>query len=135
MAAQVDVKAAIAMLRRFGEEAKAEVKEVNAEAAKLVEKRAKQIVPVRSGALQRSIRSSGQLGKGVVRAGGRGVPYAEPIHWGWPTRPRRPWGTPGRTGGGPFGKQPFLTDALDDERREIVKLYERELERLARKYS
>jgi hypothetical protein len=133
--AQVEIKAAIAALRRFGDEAKAEIKEVNRDAAELVEKRAKQLVPVQSGALQRSIRSSGQLGKGVVRAGGRGVPYANPIHWGWPTRPRRKWGTPGRTAGGPFGSQPFLTDALDDERREILKLYSRELERLARKYS
>jgi hypothetical protein len=132
--AEVEVKAAIAALRRFGDDAKNDIKDVNREAAKLVETRAKQIVPVRTGALQQTIRSSGQLGKGVVRAGKAKTPYANPIHWGWPTRPSRKWGTPGRIGGGPFGANRFLTDAVDDERRSIVKLYERELERLARKY-
>lgn len=129
----VDVKAAIAVLRRYGDEAKRDIKDVNKDAAKLVEKRAKRLVPVQSGALQQSIRSSGQLGKGVVRAGNARVPYANPIHWGWP-RPNRKW-SKGRVGGGPISKTPFLTDALDDERREIVKLYQRELDRLARKYS
>lgn len=135
---EVDVKAALGMLRRFGDEAKADIKDVNLDAARLVEKRAKQLVPVRSGALQQSIRSSGQVGKGVVRAGNSksgdsGVPYANPIHWGWP-RPKRKW-SKGRVGGGPIRANQFLTDALDDERRDIVKLYKRELERLARKYS
>lgn len=130
---EVDVKAAIAALRKYGDEAKSDIKDVNLEAARLVEKRAKQLVPVRSGALQQSIRSSGQLGKGVVRAGKASVPYANPIHWGWP-RPVRKW-SKGRIGGGPITGTPFLTDALDDERRDIVKLYAEELERLARKYS
>ena len=129
----VDVKAALGMLRRFGDEAKRDIKDVNLDAAKLVERRAKQLVPVRSGALQQSIRSSGQVGKGVVRAGKASVPYANPIHWGWP-RPVRKW-SKGRIGGGPIKANRFLTDALDDERRDIVKLYQRELERLARKYS
>ena len=131
--AQVEVKAALAMLRKFGDEAKADIKDVNLEAAKLVERRAKQLVPVQSGALQQSIRSSGQVGKGVVRAGNARVPYANPIHWGWP-RPVRKW-SKGRIGGGPITGNRFLTDALDEERGDIVKLYAAELDRLARKYS
>ena len=131
--AEVEIKAALAMLRKFGDDAKREIKEVNLDAAKLVEREAKQRVPVQSGALQASIRSSGQIGKGVVRAGSARVPYANPIHWGWP-RPVRKW-SKGRVGGGPITGVPFLTDALADQTPKIRKLYAEELERLARKYS
>ena len=134
MSTQVDVKAAIAALRRYGDEAKDEIKKVNLEAARLVEKEAKQRVPVQTGRLRASIRSSGQAGKGVVRAGNARVPYANPIHWGWPSRPAAKWGTPGRAVGGPISENRFLTDALESERRRIVGLYRDELERLARKY-
>lgn len=135
MAGQVEVKAALAMLRRFGDEAKDDIKRLNLDAAKMVEREAKDRVPVQSGKLQQSIRSSGQVGKGVVRVGNARVPYAMPIHWGWATRPRKKWGTPGRVGGGPIAGNPFLTDALDAKRPEIVRLYARELDALARKYS
>lgn len=134
MSTQVDVKAAIAALRRYGDEAKDEIKKVNLEAARLVEREAKQRVPVRSGRLRASIRSSGQAGKGVVRAGNRSVPYANPIHWGWPSRPNAKWGTPGRAVGGPIAENRFLTDALEDRRREVVELYKDELEALARRF-
>lgn len=135
MGTQVEVKAAIAALRRFGDEAKDDIKKVNLEAAKLVEREAKQRVPVLTGRLRASIRSSGQAGKGVVRAGGARVPYANPIHWGWPSRPEAKWGTPGRAVGGPIAANKFLTDALDSEQRRIVRLYADELEKLAQKYS
>ena len=135
MGTQVEVKAALAALRRFGDEAKDDIKKVNLEAAKIVEREAKQRVPVQTGRLRASIRSSGQQGKGVVRAGGKNVPYANPIHWGWPSRPAAKWGTPGRAVGGPIGENRFLTDALESEQRRIVRLYAEELEALARKYS
>ena len=130
---EVDVKAALAMLRKFGDEAKREIKDLNLDAAKIVEREAKLRVPVQSGELRASIRSSGQIGKGVVRAGNKSVPYANPIHWGWP-RPVRKW-SKGRIGGGPITGVPFLTDALADQTPKIRKLYAEELERLARKYS
>lgn len=42
--------------------------------------------PVRTGALAGSLRAS-RLASGVaVKAGSAGVPYANPIHWGWPKR-------------------------------------------------
>jgi hypothetical protein len=39
------------------------------------------------------MRSSGTQGAAIVRAGGARVPYAGPIHWGWPRRhiTARPW--------------------------------------------
>lgn len=53
------------------------------EAGLLVVREAESLVPVRTGALKRSMRSA-KLARGVVvRAGGARVPYANPIHWGW----------------------------------------------------
>ena len=42
------------------------------------------LVPVRSGRLLSTIRSSGTKTAAIVRAGNNTrVPYANPIHWGW----------------------------------------------------
>jgi hypothetical protein len=67
-----------------------ELKEAHRQAAAIVEAAAKSRAPVRSGALQRSLRSSGTNTAGIVRAGSGKVPYANPIHWGWPARNIRP---------------------------------------------
>jgi hypothetical protein len=53
--------------------------------------------PRRSGALAGTIRSSGTKAGAVIRAGYAAVPYAGPIHWGWPKRHIEP--------------QPFLSEA------------------------
>jgi hypothetical protein len=64
-----------------------EIKEANAEAAKIVETAARPLVPVRTGRLAASLRSSGNKSGGYVRAGNNTkVRYAGPIHFGWPTR-------------------------------------------------
>lgn len=47
---------------------------------------ARGFVPVRSGRLRGSIRPSKSKNKAVVRAGGRGIPYASVQNWGWPAR-------------------------------------------------
>jgi len=49
--------------------------------------------PVRSGALANSVRAAGTQTAAIVRAGGARVPYAGPIHWGWPNRhiTAQPW--------------------------------------------
>ena len=95
------------------------VKELNAELAEDVAQTARQKVPRRSGALAGSIRSSGQARTGVVRAGSRGVPYAGPIHFGWAKRNIRP--------------QPFLYNALDDRRDDIIRRWSQELDKLVSK--
>lgn len=122
-------------LRRLGDEAKADLKRVNLDAARDVMVEAQRRAPRRSGRLAGSIRASGQLGAGVVRAGRKAVPYAAPVHFGWATRPRRPWGTPGRVGGGPIAPNPFLYDAVDARRNSVLRRYEVEMARLAQKYS
>ncbi|MBP8882427.1 MAG: hypothetical protein KBG77_15145, partial [Dermatophilaceae bacterium] len=56
-------------LKRLGDSAKAGLRATHAESAKIVAEAARGIVPRRSGVLAASIRSSGQIGAGMVRAG------------------------------------------------------------------
>ena len=42
--------------------------------------------PRRSGALAASMRAAGTQREAIMRAGRARVPYAGPIHWGWPAR-------------------------------------------------
>lgn len=53
--------------------------------------------PKLTGALAGTVRPSGTKTRAVVRAGFARVPYAGPIHWGWPARG--------------IAAQPFLSDA------------------------
>lgn len=87
-----------------------EIKAANKEAATLVADAAKYEVPVRSGALRDSIRGTGSVKVGQVRAGKAKVPYAGPIHFGWPRRHIKP--------------QPFIYDALDKRIGEVIDAYE-----------
>jgi len=86
---------------------------------------AKRKVPVRSGRLQRSIRGSGTKTAARVRTGNNrksgptSVPYAGPIHFGWGARGIRP--------------QPFLYEALDDRRHEVMDAYNRQVREIIRK--
>lgn len=68
-----------------------ELKGVNSAAAGIAAGRAQGWAPVQTGALAGTVRSSGTKTAGIVRAGNNrrsssGVPYAAPIHWGWPAR-------------------------------------------------
>lgn len=121
-------------LRRFSEDAVDELRDTNAAAAKIVEREADRRVPVRSGKLKSTVRSSGQKTKGVVRVGRKSVPYAGPIHFGWSTRPNIKFQA-GRPAGGPIGANPFLYDALDDRRAKVLREYERQLRKIVNRYS
>lgn len=70
-----------------------DLKDAHAAVARTVEQRARPATPQRTGALAGSLRSSGTKGAAVVRAGRARVPYAGPIHWGWPRRhiTAQPW--------------------------------------------
>ena len=63
-----------------------DLQEAHSKAAAIVEENALGLVPVDTGFLASTIRSSGTKTAGVVRAGTRAVPYAGPIHFGWPAR-------------------------------------------------
>lgn len=94
------------LLRKMPREVKDAMKQVHADAAKIVERAALRQVPERTGRLKATIRSSGTQRTGVVRAGRKAVPYAGPIHWGWPARN--------------ITAQRFLTDPLADNQQRVV---------------
>jgi hypothetical protein len=95
------------------------LKEAHKEAAQIVAVSAAARAPRRTGRLAASLRGTGQQRKGVIRAGSAAVPYAGPIHFGWPRRNIRP--------------QPFIYDALDDRQAAVVAAYERNISELIRK--
>lgn len=66
-----------------------ELKPVNRQAAEIAMQQAKRDAPVRSGAMRNTLRVGATNRAGIIRAGNNratGVPYAGPIHWGWPAR-------------------------------------------------
>lgn len=98
------------------------IKQAGNRAARLVVNEARSLVPVRTGKLRDSIRPSATArGKitivaGNNRTGKTGVPYANPIHWGWAKRRIAP--------------NPFFVNALGYTRQEIYETYFKELEAL-----
>lgn len=70
--------------------------------------------PRSGGRLKKSIRPGATTKAGIVKAGSASrVPYAGPIHWGWPARNIRP--------------QPFLTLAAQATESEWLPEYERHM--------
>ena len=110
-------------LKEVGPEMIAELKEGNKALGEIFADRARQLVPVRSGALQKTIKATKSAGGARVNAGTPSltskVPYAGPIHWGWPSRS--------------IEAQPFLSDALDDVKDEVVAAYEKQTADLLQK--
>ena len=101
-----------------------EIKAAGNDAGQLVANEARLLVPVRTGRLRDSIRVSNQLRKVVISAGNNrtsksGVPYANPIHWGWFKRNIKP--------------QPFFIKALGYTRQEVYDRYFQNLSRLVEK--
>jgi hypothetical protein len=91
-----------------------ELKDAGSRAGDLVMNEAKSLVPVRTGKLRDSIRVSKTLRKVTISAGNNrtsrsGVPYANPIHWGWFKRNIKP--------------QPFFVKALGLTRDQVFRQY------------
>lgn len=107
-------------LRKLGDDTKTELKSTHLAAAEIVVMGAKRYVPYRTGRLAESIRALATNTSGRVRAGSAKVPYAGPIHFGWPARRIAP--------------QPFIYDALDVRREEIRQLYDKRIDELIGKY-
>lgn len=100
-------------------ELKKRLRLANKEAAQVVADQAKVEVPRRSGRLARSIGTQATQTSAFVKAGTAArVPYAGPIHFGWPKRNIRP--------------QPFLYEAMDKRIGEVRKAYEKNLEKLGK---
>lgn len=98
------------------------IKKAGKESGELVASEARGLVPVRTGALRNSIRVGATArGKITVLAGNNrksksGVPYANPIHWGWFKRNIKP--------------QPFFVEALGYTRAEVYENYFSQMEKL-----
>ena len=107
-------------LNKLGDDTKNEMKDTHKAAAEVVVMGAVRLVPYRTGALAASIRALATKSSGRVRAGSASVPYAGPIHFGWPARAIKP--------------NPFIYDALDDRRDDIRELYDERIDELIRKY-
>lgn len=101
------------------EEGTSDLKAIHAAAAGIVETAAKPLARRKSGAMADSIRSTGQARQGVVRAGFARVPYAGVQHFGWAARNITP--------------NPFLYDALDDRRGEVLEQYSDQVQSLLKK--
>lgn len=70
-----------------------DLKDAHAAVAEQVARDSAATVPRRTGRLAASVRPSGTQTAAIVRAGRKAVPYAGPIHWGWPKRniKAQPW--------------------------------------------
>ena len=90
------------------------------EVGEVVVKQAQVEVPVKSGRLQRSIKSMPTTSAAVVQAGTAGrVPYAGPIHFGWAKRHIKP--------------QPFLYTAMDKRETEVLEAYSAQVHKMAQR--
>ena len=102
-----------------------DVKALHKELGEIVASAAKTKVPVRSGRLKRNIRSSGTKTAAAVKsgndrkAGPASIPYAPIVHFGWARRGIRP--------------QPYLYEALDERRQQVINRYENEVRSIIRR--
>jgi HK97 gp10 family phage protein len=91
-----------------------EIKDAGSQAGELVAAEARSLVPVKTGKLRNSIRVSKKLRQVTISAGNdrttrAGIPYANPIHWGWFRRNIKP--------------QPFFVKALGLTRDQVFRAY------------
>ena len=107
-------------MRNFSDDSRNDMKETHRKAGQIVVDGAAKFVPVRSGALLASLRSAPTQRQGRVRVGSAAVPYAGPIHFGWPARKIQP--------------NPFIYEVLDGRRQEVYALYAQRISELIYKY-
>lgn len=63
-----------------------DLKDAHAQVAGYVASASATAAPHRSGSLAGSVRGNRAATSAVIKAGSAAVPYANPIHWGWPGR-------------------------------------------------
>lgn len=107
-------------LRNLTDDSRNDMKETHRRAGQIVVDAAATKVPTESGALSASMRSAPTQRQGRVRLGSAAVPYAGPVHFGWPARNIRP--------------NPFIYEVLDGRRDEVLRLYDARISELITKY-
>lgn len=98
-----------------------ELREAHRRASDIVAAYASTIAPRRTGTLAASVRPGATQRAGVVRAGRATVPYAPPIHWGWPARGIR--------------GDPFVSVAAQATEPRWLPVYLAEIDRITREVS
>jgi len=83
---QVEGLAALIKALRQAEAGLDDLKNANQAAGTIVLGEARPAAPTRSGRLAASGRANRAAGRANVLFGSARVPYANPIHWGWPAR-------------------------------------------------
>lgn len=104
-----------------------DMRKVHREIASDLAAAARPIVPHgKTGKLAASLKGTGTQTRAYIVAGSAAVPYAGPIHFGWPSRPNagRGWR------GGPIPPNPFLYTAIDRRRDEVMEAYQEHVERI-----
>lgn len=104
----------VAALKTVDKSIADEVVAINRATAEKIVPIARGLAPHVSGTLAGSIRAGATRRSGTIKAGSRSVPYAQPIHWGWPSRG--------------IEARPFLVDALNQSERLIEHEYLHELQ-------
>lgn len=111
------LREALRDIRRLGDDARDDMKDTHRKAGEIVATVARGIAPVRTGRLASTIVSAPTQRQGRVRVGrGQSIPYAGPIHFGWPARRIKP--------------QPFIYDALDQRADQVRRVYEERIREL-----
>lgn len=93
-----------------------DLKDAHATAARLVAADAAQRAPRRTGRLASNVRGSGAKTSATIRAGGAKVPYAGPIHWGWPAHNIKP--------------NPFIAEAAQTTEGAWTAIYHNSVQRI-----
>lgn len=107
-----------ATLRRAGDDL-LDLKAAHGRVSAYVASQARSRAPRVTGTLAGTIRSSGTKTQALVRAGFKRVPYAGPIHWGWPKRNIR--------------ANPFISDAATSTESRWIRQYELAVDGIVRK--
>jgi hypothetical protein len=115
-AVRVEGLAAFIRAMRQAEADLDDLKDATQRAGEIVLAAATSRAPRRTGALAGSGRASRAARRAIVRFGSARVPYAGPIHWGWPRRH--------------IGAQPFALDAARATEPTWLAGFTRDIERL-----
>ena len=93
-----------------------ELREAGKDAAGMIVPTARSFAPRRTGTLAGSIRPLASGSSFAVAAGGAAVPYARPIHWGWPRRN--------------IAANPFITRAADAQQNQVLAVFKDHVTRI-----
>lgn len=87
-----------------------ELKAVHSAVARMVAEKAAKRAPHRSGLLASTVRGNNAAARSTVMAGKASVPYAAPIHWGWPARNIK--------------AQPWISETAQDTEAQWLRMFE-----------